>query len=357
MRISHSLAVLPALLITLLLSSHAPVVNAEPVYACASRYFGFMRLVKHPRKCRRRERLVTFPGAGGDSGSGDQQARIEALEAQNESLSVEVDALKESNADLKEQLQALEQTDEAMDVEIAGLKEANAFFEAEMQQAPAGGPGVLPEKLACISDQSTATDLIFEGCNVRIRNGLGATDSLNGLGLGNLIIGYDEDGSGGKDRTGSHNLVVGSEHIYSSFGGLVAGHNNSITGANATVAGGSFNRATGPKASITGGFDNLAGGDAASVVGGAGNKATGSQATVSGGLNNEAVSSLSSVSGGAGNQAAMGKYPSVSGGFQNVAAGDGASVSGGTGNTAWGTQSSVLGGENKTAAGSNESLP
>ena len=34
-------------------------------------------------------------------------------------------------------------------------------------------------------------------------------------GLGNLVIGYNED-SGDDDRSGSHNLIVGGYHSYSS---------------------------------------------------------------------------------------------------------------------------------------------
>ena len=344
------------LLVTLVLTGHAPAADAgEKVYACASRYFGFMRLVKHPRKCRRREKLITFPGASGGGGEG-QDPRIEQLEAQNEALTDDVQGLKDANAALETKVGALEQanaqlgvdlqalqTDNAqLGVDLQALQADNAQLRADVQQTSGEPSPLLPEKFACISDLSTAKDLVFEGCNVHIRNGLGMTDSKDGVlgmerGTGNLIIGYDEDGAGVKDRTGSHNLVLGAEHTYSSFGGLVAGHNNSITGSNAAVVGGSFNRASGPKSSVNGGFDNEAGGDSSSVLGGAGNKATGSQATVSGGLNNEALSSQSSVLGGAGNQAAMGNYSSVSGGFQNVAAGQGASVTGGTGIMAWGT--------------------
>jgi hypothetical protein len=64
-------------------------------------------------------------------------------------------------------------------------------------------------------------DVIFEGCNVHIRSGAGYTGApVNGL--GNLVVGYNE-AFPDDDRTGSHNLVVGAFHSYSSSGGLVAG--------------------------------------------------------------------------------------------------------------------------------------
>ncbi len=368
MRIRYSLSVLPVLLVTSTLVGHAPAVSAEPVYACASRYFGFMRLVKKP-KCRRRERLVTFPGASGDGGGEGNaalRARIDALETENEALRTRIDNLQEDHQDdysrLTGRVDGLEQADDTLRADIDALEAADVLLTQQVAGSTGGVQPIAPDKIACISENSTATDLIFEGCNVHVRNGMGMTDSKDGSvgvgrGTGNLIIGYDEDGVGDKDRTGSHNLVVGGEHTYSSYGGLVAGYRNSLTGSNASVTGGTFNEARGPKSSVSGGFSNVASADSSSVSGGAGNKANGIQASVSGGLNNEALSDLSSVSGGASNQAAMGKYSSVSGGFGNVAAGEGANVSGGYQNTAWGKQSSVLGGNDKTAAGENDSLP
>ena len=38
--------------------------------------------------------------------------------------------------------------------------------------------------------------------------------------------------------TGSHNVVVGKEHNLSSYGGLVVGWYNDISGINASVSGG-----------------------------------------------------------------------------------------------------------------------
>lgn len=368
MSIRYSLSVLPVLLVTSTLVGHVPAVSAEPVYACASRYFGFMRLVKKPR-CRRRERLVTFPGASGDGGGeGNAKllARIAELESQNKALSTRIDDLQQDHQDdylgLTDRLKGLQQADDTLRADVDALVTANDLLTAQVEGSTGGVQPIAPDKIACISDLSTATDLIFEGCNVHIRNRMGMTDSKDGSvgvgrGTGNLIIGYDEDGLGDKDRTGSHNVVVGGEHTYSSYGGLVAGYRNSLTGANASVTGGTFNEAQGSKTSVSGGYANVAIGDSSSVSGGAGNKTNGIQASVSGGLNNEALSDLSSVSGGAGNQAAMGRYSSVSGGFRNVAAGEGAIVSGGFQNTAWGTHSSVLGGQDNTAAGEKESMP
>jgi hypothetical protein len=57
-------------------------------------------------------------------------------------------------------------------------------------------------------------EVVITGANLRIVNGLGATDTTNGL--GNLIVGYHEERGFGDTRTGSHNVVVGRQHNFSS---------------------------------------------------------------------------------------------------------------------------------------------
>jgi len=104
--------------------------------------------------------------------------------------------------------------------------------------------------------------VIFNGANVSIQSGSGATDdNFTPSGLGNLIIGYNEDDDGNTTRTGSHNLVIGPEHTYTSFGGFVAGLGNTISGGHASVSGGSDNTADGYSASVSGGSGRTALGD------------------------------------------------------------------------------------------------
>jgi len=122
------------------------------------------------------------------------------------------------------------------------------------------------------------TTLRFTGINVQIVSGAGLTSGpLNGT--GNLIVGYNEAGfctnpsplgttcnttadcSGGGTcntafgtvKTGSHNLIVGAAHSYSSYGGLVAGTGNTVSGPDASIAGGFINTASGPWSSVSGG--------------------------------------------------------------------------------------------------------
>ena len=64
--------------------------------------------------------------------------------------------------------------------------------------------------------------VIIEGANLHVQNGSGDFSSINGR--GNLIVGYNPCPNGdcvemNYGRDGSHNLVVGGEHEYPSYGG------------------------------------------------------------------------------------------------------------------------------------------
>jgi len=165
---------------------------------------------------------------------------------------------------------------------------------------------------------------IIEGANLHVRSGSGETlDGCNPrllpdckfTGLGNLIVGYNESIliSPAPDRTGSHNLVVGPSHAYSSIGGFVAGARNQVLDLYASVSGGVGNVASGRISSVSGGSDNEASGILSSVGGGMQNEASGPDSSVSGGEGNGARGAISSVSGGRGNSAS-GFASSVSGG-------------------------------------------
>lgn len=153
----------------------------------------------------------------------------------------------------------------------------------------------------------------FTGVNVQVVDGTGTSACTRCTGRGNLIVGYNEDDFSVKARSGSHNIVVGTDNDWTSHSGIVAGQFSEISGEYATV---------------TGGASNTASGGWASVSGGSGNTASNVQASVSGGIFNEAD----------------GPYSSVSGGASNTASGARSSVSGGSGNTANGDQTVILGG-------------
>ena len=212
----------------------------------------------------------------------------------------------------------------------------------------------------------TGNDIHFNGVNVHVNNGTGSTTgAVNGL--GNLIVGYNETRASGNVRSGSHNLIVGQQNNYSSFGGIVAGMTNTMSGVFATVTGGSGNVASGGYSSVSGGGANTASGAAASISGGSLNDATGDWSSVTGGEDNTASGLRSSVTGGYRNTAsytdtwagggyvntASGSYASVSGGRENTASGYGASVSGGRFNKASGNYAAIAGGGGDVSSDGN----
>jgi hypothetical protein len=199
-----------------------------------------------------------------------------------------------------------------------------------------GRVGALERTLTHVTSVTGAgglPEVRITGANLRLVNGLRATATANGL--GNLLVGYNEPRQGENVQTGSHNVVVGQGHNFSSFGGLVVGRQNAISGAFAVVSGG---------------FDNTASGASAAVCGGIFNRASGESAVVSGGFDNTASASATSVSGGIGNTAS-GESATVCGGHGNTASGHTAAISGGEMNTASGFTSSVSGGRNHTVRG------
>lgn len=141
--------------------------------------------------------------------------------------------------------------------------------------------------------------LRFSGMNVQVVNGTGTTDGEPNK-LGNLIVGYNGQPFTPVSRTGSHYLVIGDRHQWTRYGGILAGFQNTASGAWASVSGGIFNTAGGNTASVSGGFGNTASGNTASVSGGYENTASGSWSSVSGGVVNTASGARSSILGGSG---------------------------------------------------------
>ena len=165
----------------------------------------------------------------------------------------------------------------------------------------------LQDKTSCISSDSTATNLIFRGCNVNVQNGLGGTYTIGSTattnGCGNLIIGYNEllNRNSSTDRTGSHNVIVGSGNGYTSYGGIVGGYYNTISGVYSTVTGGYNSVASGYASSFTGGQGNTASVVwSSSIIGGGSNTASGQGSLVVGGTFNEASGLFSVIVGNKG---------------------------------------------------------
>jgi len=148
--------------------------------------------------------------------------------------------------------------------------------------------------LANVSIEGNA--LVLTGMNLQVVDGTGDTAGTPN-GLGNVIIGYNE-ATLGQVRTGSHNLIIGREHDYQAYGGLVCGYNNKLVASEASVIAGAANVASGQRAAVVGGTFNAASGYAATVGGGLLNYASGGHASVSGGEGNTAAGERSVLSGG-----------------------------------------------------------
>jgi hypothetical protein len=132
------------------------------------------------------------------------------------------------------------------------------------------------KKLEALLDNVTrkGNDLYFSNLNVFINNGSGTVGRTNGT--GNLVVGYDDPGSG------SHNVLVGSKNRCSSFGSIVSGSGNAVSGSFAAVVGGQGNSASGDGSTVLGGRNNSASGSYSSVMGGSDNKAKGDYTGING---------------------------------------------------------------------------
>lgn len=164
---------------------------------------------------------------------------------------------------------------EALKKRVAALETGLIAYNAKLEEKIAIQEAEVSRLVKLLEDISrSGPDLVFKGINVQIVNGTGSTDGkVNGR--GNLIIGYNETrGQDGQDvRVGSHNIVVGNKHNYSSFGGLMVG---------------AFHTVSAPYSSVSGGYGNTAEGSYSTVSGGQLNKASGKYATVTGGMTRSA---------------------------------------------------------------------
>jgi hypothetical protein len=237
-----------------------------------------------------------------------------------------------------------------------------------------------------IETQNGVRTVRLSGVNFQVVNGLDRTESVNGA--GNILIGYDEPSTfeftdplcssararngalivdeagclaaggifGTQHKSGSHNLVLGTQNGYSSFAAIVSGRLNYSNEMHASVLGGVDNRASGRFASVLGGQGSVVRGNNGVITGGIGAQANGSHAVVVGGVGNVADGLQSIVVGGERNEA-PGEKSVVLGGFRNTVSGRQATLSGGRVNTVSGQAASLLGGANRTVSGTDVAQP
>ena len=186
-----------------------------------------------------------------------QQATVQAM---IDALTTKVDQLIVDNMLLKEAMTAAQGKIETMQGTVDAMKvSVEAFDKKTADIIPLGK--YIKVDTTPISGLN-GPHLLITGANVHVRSGSGATDNNAApfTGLGNLIIGYNENTTPTPTlvRTGSHNLVGGGMNFFSSVGGLVFGFQNTINGSYASILGGSVNTAAGPKSTVYGGASQTA---------------------------------------------------------------------------------------------------
>lgn len=80
-----------------------------------------------------------------------------------------------------------------------------------------GVPVLAPSYVAAGVDGKATVQ--FSGVNVQIIDGSGSTSTVNGT--GNLVLGYDDTLG---TQTGSHDLILGENQSYTSYGEIVGGY-------------------------------------------------------------------------------------------------------------------------------------
>ncbi|MCX5852273.1 MAG: hypothetical protein NT072_09505 [Deltaproteobacteria bacterium] len=174
-----------------------------------------------------------------------------------EELQKQIDELKAQVATLTAALDAERAAREAQDTYLLGEIDAVTVPQSLLDLAPY--VSVNPDAM----NEINGPNVVFSGVNVHIQSGAGYTwDYSHGplTGLGNLIMGYNElRGTGyGDNRSGSHNIVLGVYNNFSSYGGLVGGNWNTISGKTSSVLTGNENAASGECSIVFGGEQNTA---------------------------------------------------------------------------------------------------
>lgn len=275
------------------------------------------------------------------------------------------EALKSALVQAIGQIKTLETKIESLEQETSNLRDLNDYLTV---QADAN----LPNEMRAV----------FSGINVQLTNGAGEFGGTNGL--GNLIVGYgghrdagdkvcsrlappavdqtDCESRGGiwalNHKTGSHNVLIGRKHSYSSNGALLVGTNNA--NSRGDVVTGVQNDVIPGQAVVLGGYNNsnIGGGV---IIGGADNeKNAGPYSVIAGGRFNTVQYTGGNDGGsifGAWNSSVAQQGATVTGGRYNSATGRFSHVSGGRVNTAAADYSSILGGEQETTSTAAETIP
>ena len=123
---------------------------------------------------------------------------------------------------------------------------------------------MMKKSLVVNKELTVKSDSFFEGVNVFINNIKGVINEIDGK--GNSIVGAKSVDF--EVNPGFHNVIIGDDHKYSAFDGLVSGYHNEISAEFSSVTGRSSNIISGSDSSVTGVVDNKSSGLYSSLSGG-----------------------------------------------------------------------------------------
>jgi hypothetical protein len=178
--------------------------------------------------------------------------RVVLVEEQIKVIKKEMDLVKATNDEMKQHFEQMMQINQFLVDHVPFIEpQLKTLLQAKptTSSQPTSKSSVtqtefeqFKKRLACVDSASSQDNLIFSGCNLHLQNGLNSTNSKNGK--GNLILGYNEGGATLQtNRTGSHNIVVGPTHQYTSVGSIISGEANFVSGKYSGCIGGEQDRA------------------------------------------------------------------------------------------------------------------
>ena len=154
---------------------------------------------------------------------------------------------------------------------------------ANQHHTPSGGSSPVLDFLV-LEKHNGYNTIVVQNANMLVRS--------SSEGLGNLIVGGNDLTGETFVRTGTNNLIVGSDHSWTGNNGLVSGQGNIYSTAFGAMLGGAANEldTVSEYSVIVGGSSNYIQAVLATVAGGENNAAKGYYSTLLGGLNNTVTS-------------------------------------------------------------------
>ncbi len=215
-----------------------------------------------------------------------------ALPAHGQDIQIRIDQLKvivaQQDAQIAQVTQDLKAIRDRHSLQVASL--ATLIAAGQAQQTVVNGYMPIATTMPVIFSTLSISgkNMVLTGSNLQVRNSANPAAAANGL--GNLIIGFNAS-DGSQTRTGSHNIVIGDYHSYTSSNGFVGGQRNRLYGSYASILAGYNNEAYGEYAVIATGTSNRASNQASTILTGNGGWVSAAKALVGTGTQNVAQGS------------------------------------------------------------------